>query len=126
MKLKATHHIALRTQHMAEMEAFYTETLGWPVVRRWDDVQIVFIDIGSTTIELIGRPESPAKNSAAGAFDHIAVHVEDVDEAYQELVSKGVKIKVEPKNFQDVRICFFYDPDGNSIELVEDPRKSGK
>jgi hypothetical protein len=33
---------------------------------------------------------------------------------------------VEPKNFQDVRLAFFVDPDGNSIELFEEPRKPGK
>jgi catechol 2,3-dioxygenase-like lactoylglutathione lyase family enzyme len=120
MKLKATHHIGVRTHNLAAMEKFYSETLGFPVTRRWDDVQIIFVDIGSTTIELIGRPESPAPNSPAGAIDHIALHVENLDEAYQELVAKGIKIKLEPRNFKDVRICFFYDPDGNSLELVQE------
>ncbi|MBX3013522.1 MAG: VOC family protein [Caldilineaceae bacterium] len=120
MKLKATHHIGVRTQNMAAMEKFYTETLGFPVTRRWDDVQIIFIDIGSTTIELIGRAEAPAANAPVGCIDHIALQVENLDAAYQELVEKGVKIKVEPRNFKDVRICFFYDPDGNSLELVQE------
>ena len=120
MKLKATHHIGVRTQNMAAMEKFYTETLGFAVTKRWDDVNIIFIDIGSTTIELIGRAEAPAAGSIAGCIDHIALHVASVDEAYQELVAKGVRIKVEPRDFKDVRICFFYDPDGNSLELVEE------
>ena len=41
---------------------------------------------------------------------------------YEELVAKGVTISVEPKDFRDVRVAFFLDPDGNSIELMEDPR----
>ncbi len=44
----------------------------------------------------------------------------NLDEAYAELVAKGIKIKTEPRNFKDVRICFFYDPDGNSLELVQE------
>ena len=76
--LKATHHVALKTLNFEAMEKFYTETLGLTVTRRWDNVNIIFIDIGSTTIELIGRADSPAPGSAAGAFDHIAFHVEDL------------------------------------------------
>ena len=126
MKLKATHHVALFTRNMAELEKFYTQTLGFPVTRRWDDVNIIFIDVGSTTIELIGSQNAPAPNSEPGAFNHLALHVEDVDAAYQELVDKGIKIKSGLTNFKEVRVCFFYDPDGNILELVEDPRKEEK
>lgn len=126
MQLKATHHIALFTQNFAALESFYTETLGFPVTRRWDDVSIIFIDIGSTTIELIGRDNAPTPNSEPGAFNHLALHVEDVDAAYAELVAKGVRIRSAPGNFKDVRVCFFFDPDGNVLELVEDPRQAGK
>ena len=119
MKLKATHHIGLRTQNMAALEKFYTETLGFPVTKRWDDVQIIFIDIGSTTIDLIGRDDGPPPNSPKGGIEHVALHVEEVDAAHAELVSKNVPIVAEPKNFKDVRICFFKDPDGNLFELVQ-------
>lgn len=123
MQLKATHHVALFTRNFAEMEQFYTQTLGFPVTRRWDDVTIIFIDIGSTTIELIGRDTAPAPDSEPGAFNHLAFHVEHVDSAYQELLDKNVRIKSGPGNFKEVRVCFFFDPDGNTLELVEDPRQ---
>lgn len=126
MKLKATHHVAIFTQNFAALETFYAQTLGFPVTKRWDDVTIIFIDIGSTTIELIGRDTAPPAESPAGAINHLALHVEDVDVAYQELVAKDVKIKSAPANFKEVRICFFFDPDGNTLELVEDPRAEGK
>ncbi len=126
MKLKATHHVAIFTQNFAAMETFYTQTLGFPVTLRWDDVTIVFFDIGSTTVELIGRATAPAAGSPPGAINHIALHVEDVDAAYDELVAKNVTIKSPPANFKNIRICFFFDPDGNTLELVEDPRAQGK
>jgi len=34
MQLKATHHGALFTRNFAEMEKFYSHTLGFPVTRR--------------------------------------------------------------------------------------------
>jgi len=126
MKLKATHHVAILTQNFAAMETFYTQTLGFPVTLRWDDVKIVFFDIGSTTVELLDRDTAPAAASPPGAINHIALQVEDVDAAYAELVAKAVTIKSPPANFKNIRICFFFDPDGNLLELVEDPRAPGK
>lgn len=124
MQPKATHHIALFTPNFTAMEQFYTQTLGLPVTRRWDDVTIIFIGVGSTTIELIGREQATAETKPTGGWDHLALHVENVDEAYAELVAKGVKIRSEPRDFKEVRVAFFFDPDGNVLELVEDPRKS--
>jgi len=121
MKLKATHHVAIFTQNFAAMEAFYTQTLGFNVTKRWDEKNIIFINIGSTTIELIGRDTAPVAGTPPGAINHIAMHVDSLDDCYQELLDKGVKIKSAPANFMDVRICFFFDPDGNSLELVQDP-----
>lgn len=118
MKLLGTHHVALLTPNFAAMERFYTETLGLAVTRRWDDVSIIFIDIGSTTIELIGRDQATAGVEPMGGWAHLALHVENVDEAFQEVVAKGVKIRSEPRNFQNVRTAFFYDPDGNVLELI--------
>ena len=120
MKLKGTHHIALHTPNFAAMETFYTETLGFPVTNRWDHRGIVFIDIGSTTIELANRPQATAAGAPAGGFHHIALAVESVADAYAEVAAKGVRIHLEPKDIGDAVIAFFYDPDGNLIELFEE------
>ena len=93
MKLKATHHVAIFTQNFATMEAFYTQTLGFNVTKRWDEKNIIFINIGSTTIELIGRDTAPVAGTPPGAINHIAMHVDSLDDCYQELLDKGVKIK---------------------------------
>ncbi len=122
MKVKAAHHIGLVTPHFNEMRKFYADTLGLAEVREWPDVPIVFFDIGSSTIELIGRESSTAETRPTGGWDHLALHVDSVDDAYAELVGKGVTFRDEPRNFKDVRLCFFFDPDSNLIELFEDPR----
>jgi catechol 2,3-dioxygenase-like lactoylglutathione lyase family enzyme len=126
MNLVGTHHVALFTNNFAALEQFYTQTLGFPVTKRWDDVNIIFINVGSTTIELIGRDNRTGRVPNQYGFDHLALHVEDVDAAYAELSAAGIKFNGEPKSFQDVRIVFFNDPDGNLLELVEDPRHPDK
>ncbi len=126
MQPLGTHHVAVLTPNFEAMEAFYTQTLGFPVTRRWDDQSIIFVDIGSTTIELIGREavEGQAQPHALGqgvGINHIALHVASCDEAYRELNELGVEVLAEPRPFRDeVRIAFFADPDGNVLELVEE------
>ena len=118
MKLKGTHHISLHTPNFDALKAFYTETLGFPIVHAWPTANIIFIDLGSTTLELAGRDQATADNKPAGGFHHIALHVENVDDAVAELVTKGLTIHTQPKDFQDIRLAFIQDPDGNLVELV--------
>ena len=120
MELIASHHIGVLTQNLDAMVHFYTDILGCPITRRWDDVNIVFVGIGSTTIELIGRDTAPAQNAPSGRIDHIALHVPSTDAAHAELVAKGVTFRDAPRDFKTVRIAFFFDPDGNVLELVEE------
>lgn len=126
MQVVATHHVAVYTPQFEVMEQFYTQTLGFPVTNRWDDVTIIFIDVGSTTIELIGRTPSdpsarPRTLDEGVGFNHLALEVADVDQAHRELAEQGVTILREPRNFKNVRIAFFADPDGNVLELVGPP-----
>jgi catechol 2,3-dioxygenase-like lactoylglutathione lyase family enzyme len=82
---------------------------------------IIFIDAGSTTIELIERDEP--LDLARQGFAHFAFHVADIDAAYAELTAKGIVFHVLPKPFPpeqpSVRLAFFKDPDGNELELVQ-------
>ncbi|MBA2364031.1 MAG: VOC family protein [Chloroflexia bacterium] len=123
MDVLATHHVAIFTREQQRMEEFYTDTLGFAVTKRWDDTNIIFIDIGSTTIELIGKPDlqgDPHEMGSGAGLNHIALHVADVDAAAQELAAKGVQFLKEPADFQDVRIAFFPDVEGNVLELVQE------
>lgn len=125
MDLLGTHHVAIFTRNLREMEEFYTQTLGFPVTKRWDSVDIIFIDVGSTRIEMIGRDDiageqRPRPMGEGVGMNHLALHVADADAAFRELVAKNVSLLREPTNFQDVRIAFFEDPDGNVLELVQE------
>lgn len=111
------------------MERFYIQTLGLPVTKRWDDAGIIFVDVGSTQIELMGRGtvEGETQPHAVGqgvGINHIALQVIDTDAAFEKLREKGVSVLREPSNFQTVRIAFFTDPDGNVLELVQDMESS--
>lgn len=114
-----SHHIALRTPDFARARTFYTETLGLKIVGEIPGRDIVFIDIGGTTIELMAAPDQ--QPGEIGAFSHLAFQVDDVDAAYQELAARGIPFSVEPRDAGSLRIAFFQDPDGNTLELFRSP-----
>lgn len=120
MHLIATHHIALYTTNFAAMRDFYTQTLGLLVVGGFSGHNIIFIDAGSTTIELEER--SRGSHGSVG-WAHLAFEVADVDAAYAELAALGVRFHVMPEDFPEsapvARSAFFKDPDGNEIELYQ-------
>jgi catechol 2,3-dioxygenase-like lactoylglutathione lyase family enzyme len=119
MAIVRSHHIALKSTKWQESKVFYTDTLGFPVVGRIPGKDIVFIDIGGTTIELMGAEQAGPR--PVSGFVHLAFEVDDVDATHADLVSKGVTFTVEPKDVGDIRLAFFVDPDGNQLELFKSP-----
>ncbi len=121
MKIVGTHHVALVTPNFDRLREFYVKQLGLPTIGAFRGHRIMFIDTGSTTIELIEQNKATA--GPAGGWAHFAFEVNDVDATYNELRSQGIPFHVVPKDFpaEDpvVRIAFFKDPDGNEIELVQ-------
>jgi catechol 2,3-dioxygenase-like lactoylglutathione lyase family enzyme len=106
---------------------FYRDVLGLtPTFGTEDDVYADF-EAGGTTIALfrrdfmeqaIGAPVSPA--DATGP-DKIALifEVENVDETYADLQSKGVQFLTAPQDRKEwgIRPAHFRDPDGNLLEI---------
>src|SRR3954452_24310171 len=118
MLLRGIHHIAIYTRDLAGLEAFYTQMLGFPVARRWERAGIVFVDAGGLWIELT-RQDAPDDSSHPRALDqgvginHFALQVDDVDGVFQQLVERGVRVLAAPANYENVRVAFLADPDGN-------------
>lgn len=120
MAILKVHHIALKSPNYEKAKAFYTQVMGFPLVGQIPGKDIVFIDIGGATIELIST-EPGCHECPASGFVHLAFEVDDVDATYRDLVSKGVAFFIEPKDVGDIRLAFFRDPDGNELELFHSP-----
>ena len=121
MRITHTHHVALITANFECLRDFYTTVLGGAVRGAFPGRNIVFVEAGSTTIEIVERPGY--QGGPGGGWDHLAFEVADADAAYAELTAAGVPFHVAPKDFPEeapsVRIAFFKDPDGNVLELFQ-------
>ncbi|MGQ9524274.1 MAG: VOC family protein [Armatimonadota bacterium] len=121
MSVFRSHHVGVFTPNLERAEAFYTQVLGLPVVGRLrgNGMNIAFIDIGGTRLELIESKDrtEPAPPTFSG-LGHIALEVDDVDAVYRDLAAKGVEFHVPPTDAgHGIRLAFFRDPDGLELEL---------
>ncbi|HUP20551.1 MAG TPA: VOC family protein [Gemmatimonadota bacterium] len=121
MKPRAVDFVVYSVTDMDRSEAFYRDVLGLEVeVARGEPgtraADYMELDAGGTALAL-GVPPEPFRNAI------VALAVEDVGEAVEELRGKGVPIQMEPI---ETPVCFMAlvtDPDGNQIMLHQ--RKDG-
>jgi catechol 2,3-dioxygenase-like lactoylglutathione lyase family enzyme len=104
--------VAIPSQDAERSRSFYGETLGL----RPDDHGRFEFWAGETCLgiwepEKQGRPFAPQKNG------HLALHVDDVATARDELEAKGVDFIGDTFDTGVCHMALFNDPDGNDLML---------
>jgi len=127
MHIKAIHHIAILTDDYERSKQFYTEVLGFKIIRETyrkerDSYKLDLSIAGVYQVELFSFPDYRERGSypEAKGLRHLAFAVDDVDAAAAELRAKGVE--VEPVRVDELtqrRFVFFNDPNGQPLELYE-------
>jgi glyoxylase I family protein len=77
---------------------------------------------GHYQIELFSFPEFKERASSpeAKGLRHLAFAVDDIEEAVNELITKKVDVQgIRTDELTNKRFCFFYDPNGQPLELYE-------
>lgn len=127
MNIKGIHHIAILTDDYEKSKAFYTEVLGFTIIQETyrEERKSYKLDLainGLYQIELFSFPDYRERASypEAKGLRHLAFLVEDVGEAAEELRAKGVEVqKVRVDELTGKKFVFFYDPNGQPLELYE-------
>jgi len=117
----------LRVGDLDRSIGFYTKILGMKLLRQKEypdgEFTLAFIGYGDesnhTVIELTYNWGTD-QYSLGDGFGHIALEVEDVYKATDEIRQKGGKIirDAGPMNAGTTIIAFVEDPDGYQIELI--------
>lgn len=128
MHIKGIHHIAILTDDYLRSRQFYTEVLGFEVIKETyrkerDSYKLDLAIGGRYQIELFSFPDFRERASypEAKGLRHLAFVVDDVEASAAELSIKGVA--VEPVRIDELtgkKFVFFTDPNGQPIELYEE------
>lgn len=120
-------HTMLRVGDLNRSIEFYTRTLGMKLLRQKEypdgEFTLAFLGYGDesdhTVIELTYN-WGVDHYEMGNAYGHIAIEVDDVYRATEEISNRGGKIlrPAGPMNAGTTIISFVEDPDGYPIELI--------
>jgi len=127
VKIEAIHHIAILTDDYKRSKAFYTDVLGCTIIAETfrEERQSYKLDLavnGVYQIELFSFPEYKERASfpEQKGLRHLAFAVKDIESSVEELEQKGVEVQgIRTDELTGKRFCFFYDPNGQPLELYE-------
>ena len=120
-------HTMLRVGDLQRSIDFYTQVVGMKLLRQKDypdgKFTLAFVGYGedkdNTVIELTHNWDTDSYD-LGGGFGHIALEVDDVYKATDDIRNRGGKILRDagPMNAGTTIIAFVEDPDGYQIELI--------
>lgn len=110
-------HVILRVSDMDRSLAFYRDQVGLTVLAQ--SAEFSFLDAGTIRLALNTVPDVGPDTSAT----EIVLEVDDVQTAYDELVSRGVPFEIEPRPVveaegRSLHAAHFRDPDGHVASIT--------
>jgi len=118
----------IRVNNLEESIKFYTEVLGMSLIREKEypegKFSLAFLGYGKeteeTVIELTYNWDK-SEYDHGNAFGHIALEVDDIYKACDEIKKQGTKVIRDPGPMMGSKLllAFIEDPNGYKIELIE-------
>ena len=125
--MKRIHHTAVICSDYKKSKHFYVDVLGFSVIketyRQERDSYKLDLRVGrEDQIELFSFPSPPRRvsNPEACGLRHLAFEVDDIEQKFAELKSKGLTLEdIRLDEITGKRFTFFRDPDDLPLEIYE-------
>jgi predicted enzyme related to lactoylglutathione lyase len=115
MNITGVDFVCVPTRNWEEAKEFYGDTLGLERSKQWGNMPASEFETGSLTIALMQSDAFGLEFSPTSV--PIALHVDDVHVAREELEAKGVKFGGDTLDSGVCHMAHFRDPDGNVLML---------
>lgn len=134
MDIRNVDHIGIAVVNLEEALKFYEDVLGLKCqgteVVEDQKVKVGFLPVGDTELELLESTTEDGpiakfieKNSGRGGIQHIALRVDNIEEAIEEIKSKGYRMIDEKPRYgagnASIAFCHPKSTNGILIELSE-------
>jgi catechol 2,3-dioxygenase-like lactoylglutathione lyase family enzyme len=125
--LRGLRHLALRVRNLTKAKDFYVKFFGMKVV--WEpDEQNCYLSSGADNLALHAAGDDSPEAKKYGPLDHFGFIAETpaaVDDWAGWAAQNGAQIVTPPRQHRDGSYsCYLVDPDGNSIQVLYEPRIS--
>jgi len=148
MEVRDQHHVGITVSDLERSIAFYRDVLGMELENQGEakgefisrvvgvpgtHVKTAYLSASALSLELFqyitptgGRQQASLRPFDVGNY-HLAFLVDDMEQAYRELASTGVKFADVPQYVPEgedkgLGAIYFYDPDGITLELIQKPK----
>ena len=117
-------HIIYPVKNLDEAIAFYTQNLGFKVLRRYGSSpgrESAYLELGGVLLEMGESPNAAPPSPNGRLENRIGLTVTDLDKQLALLKSRGVEVEDEPYEARTFwgRQCKIKDPSGYSVTLRE-------
>ena len=127
MDIQSIHHLAILTDDYERSKFFYTEILGFKVIKETfrKERNSFKLDLslnGLYQIELFSFPETKPRASfpEQRGLRHLAFGVNNIEKAREELILKSIDVEaIRIDEITNKKFCFFKDPNDQPLELYE-------
>ena len=127
MEIKAIHHVAIITDNYERSKYFYTEILGFSILKETfraerNSFKLDLAINGLYQIELFSFADSKQRASfpEQRGLRHLAFGVADIEKERAELISKSIDVQaIRTDEGTNKKFCFFNDPNDQPLELYE-------
>jgi catechol 2,3-dioxygenase-like lactoylglutathione lyase family enzyme len=107
--------LALFTDDVAGLSAFYRELTGSAPVAEWPGGALFAV----ADAKILVHERSEAMTDGPPNEDHHALTVDDLDGTCAALRAAGLTFLVEPRDYPWGRSAYLRDPDGRLVELAQ-------
>lgn len=116
-------HLCLNVADAERSVEWYEENLGFEETWSFETPDGETVNryvAGPNGVEIqLSDTEGEEPTEHGDAFDHVAIGVEDVDEAFESIDDHGVVQEPQDQPAAGARTAFLKDPDGHVVELVQ-------
>lgn len=120
------HHLGLTVSRLQESADFFTQLLGWKMLRKNEEYPAIYVSDGNILLTLWAskiEPATPFDKHKNVGLHHVAFRVqseETLQAIHQRLSEAGINIEFapEPLGSSPARHMMCYDPSGIRVELI--------
>jgi catechol 2,3-dioxygenase-like lactoylglutathione lyase family enzyme len=126
-RIRGLGEVALRVTDLNRMQAFYQDTIGLELLRRFERAAFFRLAEGvgghTQVLALFDRSSDPGfvgLNPATTTVDHMAFEIElaDFEPERRRLADCGLAVTTAEHDWVHWRSLYVVDPEGNTVELV--------